>query len=70
MFYKCLFLGLHKNCQEIKQYAKTKINKDYLIQLQNRPAWVYCYKMDTNQPEEFITLHGDSLNYAENYDKR
>lgn len=26
--------------------------------------------MDTNQPEEYITLHGDSQNFAENYDKR
>ncbi|XP_008190626.1 A disintegrin and metalloproteinase with thrombospondin motifs 9 isoform X2 [Tribolium castaneum] len=64
--WRCLF----KSCKEIQTHTKTRDNKDYLITIRNRPAWVYCYKMDTNQPEEYITLHGDTLNYAENYDKR
>ncbi|RZC37361.1 A disintegrin and metalloproteinase with thrombospondin motifs 9-like, partial [Asbolus verrucosus] len=61
---------LYKSCKEIQHHTKSKVNKDYLITIRNRPAWVYCYKMDTSQPEEYITLHADSQNYAENYDKR
>jgi hypothetical protein len=64
------FAGLFKSCKEIQHHTKTRMNKDYLITIRNRPAWVYCYKMDTNQPEEYITLNGDSMNFAENYDKR
>jgi thrombospondin motif-containing protein 9 len=64
--WRCLF----KSCKEIQHHTKTRMNKDYLITIRNRPAWVYCYKMDTNQPEEYITLNGDSMNFAENYDKR
>ncbi|XP_063930505.1 A disintegrin and metalloproteinase with thrombospondin motifs 9-like isoform X2 [Zophobas morio] len=64
--WRCLF----RSCKEIQHRMKTRVNKDYLITIRNKPARVYCYKMDTNQPEEYITLHADGVNYAENYDKR
>ena len=64
------FSGLFRSCKEIQHRMKTRVNKDYLITIRNKPARVYCYKMDTNQPEEYITLHADGVNYAENYDKR
>lgn len=31
---------------------------------------VYCHNMNTNDPKEYISLHSQSENYAEFYDKR
>lgn len=64
------FVGLYKSCREIKHYTKTKENKDYVISLRARPVQIYCYKMDTPYPQEYISLHPDKSNYAEFYDKR
>ncbi|XP_074026740.1 ADAM metallopeptidase with thrombospondin type 1 motif A isoform X3 [Leptinotarsa decemlineata] len=61
---------LYKNCRELKYYMKTKINKDYVISVNGRPVQIYCYKMDTPEPQEYITLHSDGSNFAEIYDKR
>ncbi|XP_030747517.1 A disintegrin and metalloproteinase with thrombospondin motifs 9 isoform X2 [Sitophilus oryzae] len=64
------FRCLYKSCKEIKHHMKTKENKDYIISLQGRPVKIHCYKMDTPEPQEYITLHPDKDNYAEMYDKR
>lgn len=67
--YKCI-LGVQKSCREIKNVLKTKENKDYVISVKGRPVQIYCYKMDTSYPQEYISLHPDKMNYAEIYDKR
>ncbi|KAJ8967041.1 hypothetical protein NQ314_003158, partial [Rhamnusium bicolor] len=61
---------LYTSCKEVKHYMRTKENKDYVISIRGRPAQVYCYKMDTPEPQEYISLHPDTQNYAEIYDKR
>lgn len=61
---------LYKSCREIKHYTQTKENKDYIISLRGRPVQIYCYKMDTPVPQEYISLHPDTNNYAEIYDRR
>ncbi|XP_066144477.1 A disintegrin and metalloproteinase with thrombospondin motifs 9 isoform X2 [Euwallacea fornicatus] len=61
---------LSKNCKEIKHNMRTKENKDYVISLHGRVVNVYCYKMDTAEPQEYISLHPDKENYAEVYDRR
>lgn len=38
--------------------------------VQGKPAIVYCYKMDTPEPEEYISLQANTENYAEIYDRR
>lgn len=38
--------------------------------VQGKPALVYCYKMDTPEPEEYISLQANTENYAEIYDRR
>lgn len=49
---------------------KTNQNKDYTMLVQGKPALVYCYKMDTPEPEEYISLQSNTENYAEIYDRR
>lgn len=63
-------LGLYKSCSDIKRYTKTRENKDYVILLHGQTVNVYCYKMDTPEPQEYISLHPDKKNYAEIYDRR
>ncbi|CAG9862410.1 unnamed protein product [Phyllotreta striolata] len=64
--WKCLY----RSCREIKHYTGTKTNRDYVILLHGRPVQIHCYKMDTPEPLEYISLHSDALNYAEIYGKR
>ncbi|XP_056632510.1 A disintegrin and metalloproteinase with thrombospondin motifs 9 isoform X2 [Diorhabda sublineata] len=61
---------LHKSCKELKRATGTKVNKDYVISIQGRPVNIHCYKMDTPEPLEYISLNSDTTNYAEMYDKR
>ncbi|XP_018561715.1 A disintegrin and metalloproteinase with thrombospondin motifs 9 isoform X2 [Anoplophora glabripennis] len=61
---------LNRSCKEVKTSMKTKENKDYFISIHGRPVQIYCYKMDTPEPQEYISLHPDARNYAEIYDKR
>ncbi|XP_019769669.2 A disintegrin and metalloproteinase with thrombospondin motifs 9 isoform X2 [Dendroctonus ponderosae] len=61
---------LYKSCKEIKDYMRTKENRDYLITLHGRTVSVYCYKMDTADPQEYISLHADKENYAEINNRR
>ncbi|CAH0548960.1 unnamed protein product, partial [Brassicogethes aeneus] len=61
---------VYRSCKEIKQHKNTKENRDYTINIGGRLASVYCFKMDTHYPEEFITLQPNPRNYAEFYDKR
>ncbi|XP_049824532.1 A disintegrin and metalloproteinase with thrombospondin motifs 9 isoform X2 [Aethina tumida] len=61
---------LYRNCKEIQLYKKARVNDDYTVRIGNKLASIYCYKMDTSEPEEFITLQPDTKNYAEFYDKR
>ena len=65
-----LLLGLYRSCKEIKHYMRTKENREYDISLNGQAVNVYCYKMDTAEPQEYITLHPDKDNYAEVYDRR
>ncbi|VEN49794.1 unnamed protein product [Callosobruchus maculatus] len=67
---KCNQFRCLQNCKEIKHYMRTKENKDYIISLRGRPVQIYCYRMDTTEPQEYISLHQDALNFAEIYDKR
>lgn len=60
---------LYRNCKEIKHYQRTSANKDYYITINNRTAQIYCYKMDTPEPEEFISLKFEQENFAEMYDR-
>ncbi|XP_050511629.1 A disintegrin and metalloproteinase with thrombospondin motifs 9 isoform X2 [Diabrotica virgifera virgifera] len=61
---------LYKSCKELKHATGTKENKDYIISVLGRPVNIHCYKMDTPEPLEYISLHPDSMNFAELYDKR
>ncbi|KRT81997.1 hypothetical protein AMK59_4945, partial [Oryctes borbonicus] len=58
------------SCREIQQRTKAKQNKDYFLKLYGKLAQVYCYKMDTKEPEEYVSLHGGKENYAQYYDYR
>lgn len=62
--------GLYRSCLEVKHMQKTINNKDYVLSVRGKPALVYCYKMDTNEPEEYISLQPNAQNYAEMYDRR
>ncbi|CAH1132157.1 unnamed protein product [Ceutorhynchus assimilis] len=64
------WMCLYKSCRDIQHYMRTKENKDYMVSLRGRPVNVYCYKMDTAEPQEYISLHPDKENYAEIYDRR
>ncbi|XP_050315831.1 A disintegrin and metalloproteinase with thrombospondin motifs 9-like isoform X2 [Anthonomus grandis grandis] len=64
--WKCL----EKNCKEIQTKMRTRENKDYLISINGMAVKVYCYKMDTPYPQEYISLHSDQSNFAEIYDRR
>ncbi|KAF7271026.1 hypothetical protein GWI33_016056 [Rhynchophorus ferrugineus] len=64
--FKCLY----GSCKEIKQRTGTKENKDYVISLRGQTVKIYCYRMDTPEPQEFISLDPDKENYAELYAKR
>lgn len=48
---------------------QTTQNGDYYILVDGKVATIYCYKMDTEEPEEFISLDADVQNYAEIYNK-
>lgn len=63
------FIG-YRSCKEVKLGKKTTENRDYFLMVKGKPAMVYCYKMDTNEPEEYVSLHADADNYAELYHKR
>lgn len=41
-----------------------------MLLVQGKAAQVYCYKMDTPYPEEYISLQANTKNYAEIYDRR
>ncbi|KAK9886442.1 hypothetical protein WA026_016725 [Henosepilachna vigintioctopunctata] len=60
----------HNSCMHVKYTLRTRENKDYLLDLNGKRAIVYCFKMDTPEPEEYISLMSDHQNYAEIYDKR
>ncbi|CAH1115336.1 unnamed protein product [Psylliodes chrysocephalus] len=64
--WKCLY----RSCKEIKHYTGTKENRDYVISLHSRPVQIHCYKMDTPEPLEYISLHPDTMNFAEIYGRR
>lgn len=64
------FIGLYRNCKEVKHIQNTSNNRDYYLSINDKPALVYCYKMDTQEPEEFISLKAEHENFAEMYDKR
>lgn len=72
LFFNAVFylLGLYRNCKEIKYALKTNQNNDYMMMVHGKPALVYCFKMDTPEPEEYISLQGNTGNYAEIYDRR
>ncbi|XP_045465321.1 A disintegrin and metalloproteinase with thrombospondin motifs 9 isoform X2 [Harmonia axyridis] len=60
----------HKSCADAKYNLRTRENKDYILDLGGKMAVVYCFKMDTPTPEEYISLTSDLQNYAELYHKR
>lgn len=62
--------GAHKSCADAKYNLRTRENKDYILDLGGKMAVVYCFKMDTPTPEEYISLTSDLQNYAEMYHKR
>lgn len=65
-----LVIGIYRSCKEVKQQLKTTQNKEYMLQINGRPAKVYCYKMDMREPEEFVSLKAGRENFAEIYDRR
>ncbi|KAF5279337.1 hypothetical protein FQR65_LT15410 [Abscondita terminalis] len=60
---------IYNNCKEIKHHQQTSSNRDYYLIVNNKPVLVYCYKMDTPAPEEFVSLKFEQRNFAEMYDK-
>ncbi|XP_044763903.1 A disintegrin and metalloproteinase with thrombospondin motifs 9 isoform X2 [Coccinella septempunctata] len=60
----------HKSCADAKYNLRTRENKDYILDLNGKMAVVYCFKMDTQTPEEYISFTNDLQNYAEIYHKR
>lgn len=49
---------------------KTKENKEHFLNLHGKLAPIHCYKMDTDHPEEYISLQGSKENYVQYYDYR
>ncbi|XP_017769222.1 PREDICTED: A disintegrin and metalloproteinase with thrombospondin motifs 20 isoform X2 [Nicrophorus vespilloides] len=60
----------HESCKDVKHHLQTIENKDYVLSVEGRDALLYCYKMDTKEPEEFISLKPNTENYAEMYRNR
>ncbi|XP_018320780.1 A disintegrin and metalloproteinase with thrombospondin motifs 9-like [Agrilus planipennis] len=63
---KCL---LHKSCIDIKYGEGTKKDGEYKIWINKKQISIYCHRMDTAEPQEFITLKNEN-NYAEYFNKR
>ncbi|KAK9754190.1 ADAM-TS Spacer 1 [Popillia japonica] len=58
------------SCREIQRQMKTKENKEHFLNLHGKLAPIHCYKMDTDHPEEYISLQGSKENYVQYYDYR
>lgn len=78
-FEKCFFtqpnrfhrVGEARSCLDIKRTYKTDVDQEYPINILGRNISIYCHKMDTDHPKEFLSLPvGEMENYSEFYSKR
>ncbi|XP_072027188.1 A disintegrin and metalloproteinase with thrombospondin motifs 9-like isoform X2 [Amphiura filiformis] len=59
------------SCHEVQQLYGANEDKEYTLQIQERPLSVYCYNMASTAPIEFISLlAGETENFSEMYPKR
>lgn len=65
--FHAIFLGF-SSCKDVQQTTKTRENKDYTLILKGKPALVYCDKMDSSEPEEYISL--SRQNFGELFNQR
>lgn len=56
-----------RSCKELQRIKNESRNNDYWLRIGNKRAKIYCYKMDTDNPEEFITLLDGESNFSEVY---
>uniref|UniRef100_A0A8D8Q3J5 A disintegrin and metalloproteinase with thrombospondin motifs 9 n=1 Tax=Cacopsylla melanoneura TaxID=428564 RepID=A0A8D8Q3J5_9HEMI len=58
------------SCTEVRSKLGTRQDGDYTLSVLGRNLSIYCYRMDTSEPREYISLHAEANNYAEKYDRR
>ena len=66
-----LWLGGYHSCLEIQKRANIDADGEYEMLIGGKNTTIYCHKMNTTQPREYITLPmGEEQNYSEVYGMR
>ncbi|XP_071960015.1 A disintegrin and metalloproteinase with thrombospondin motifs 9-like [Antedon mediterranea] len=58
------------SCSEVKHLLGSTTDQHYTIRVQGKQLRVYCHQMNSNYPQEFLSLKYEDENYSEIYSKR
>ncbi|XP_055713479.1 A disintegrin and metalloproteinase with thrombospondin motifs 20 isoform X2 [Phlebotomus papatasi] len=59
------------SCRTIQYHMNTRRDGEYVLNVRGRQVSIYCHRMNTNTPKEYLTLKaGSTENYSMYYDKR
>lgn len=59
------------SCRTIQYHMNTRRDGEYILNVRGRQLSIYCHRMNTNTPKEYLTLKaGSTENYSMYFDKR
>ncbi|KAI5700859.1 hypothetical protein M8J76_005893 [Diaphorina citri] len=58
------------SCAEYRTKLGVRQDGEYKMNILGRNLSIYCHRMNTTEPREYLTLHSETNNYAEKYDRR
>ncbi|XP_055684696.1 A disintegrin and metalloproteinase with thrombospondin motifs 20 isoform X2 [Lutzomyia longipalpis] len=59
------------SCRSIQHHTGTRSDGEYMVNVRGREVSIYCHRMNTTTPREYLTLKmGSTENYSMYYEKR
>ncbi|XP_059608561.1 A disintegrin and metalloproteinase with thrombospondin motifs 20 isoform X2 [Phlebotomus argentipes] len=59
------------SCRSVQHFMGTRKDGEYMMNVRGRHVNIYCHRMNTSTPREYLTLKvGSTENYSMYYDKR
>ncbi|XP_055309435.1 A disintegrin and metalloproteinase with thrombospondin motifs 9-like isoform X3 [Sitodiplosis mosellana] len=57
-------------CKGLQKTHRVKMDGDYLLTVRGRKVQIYCHRMNSTNPQEYISLRDDHENYSLYFDRR
>ncbi|GAB0092696.1 A disintegrin and metalloproteinase with thrombospondin motifs 9 [Sergentomyia squamirostris] len=59
------------SCRSIQSHMSSRRDGEYVLNVRGRQVSIYCHRMNTSSPKEYLTLKaGDTENYSRYFEKR